>query len=166
VELPLAAIVAGWLLALGWRERHPDTPRRFAFNLRQLLLVAWSVAALVVLIASIREGLLGRPDMQITGNGSDAFHLRWYQDRVAATLPRAWILSVPVAFYRLAMLAWALWLARALLRWLRWGWSALNRGGLWQRKLPRTPRPTEPAPAPSEPVPALADPPPTPETLP
>lgn len=30
------------------------------------------------------------------------------------------------------MLAWALWLAMALLGWLRWGWTAINHGGLWQ----------------------------------
>jgi len=33
--------------------------------------------------------------------------------------------------YRVAMLAWALWLALALLRWLRWGWTCFSEGGLW-----------------------------------
>lgn len=36
------------------------------------------------------------------------------------------------AFYRIAMLAWALWLALALLRWLRWGWSCFSHDGIWR----------------------------------
>jgi hypothetical protein len=30
------------------------------------------------------------------------------------------------------MLAWALWLAQALLRWLRWGWQCFTAGELWR----------------------------------
>jgi hypothetical protein len=30
------------------------------------------------------------------------------------------------------MLAWALWLAAALVRWLRWGWTQFSRGELWR----------------------------------
>jgi hypothetical protein len=36
-------------------------------------------------------------------------------DLAAETLPRAWVISVPLLAYRLAMLAWALWLAQVLL---------------------------------------------------
>ena len=46
-----------------------------------------------------------------------------------------WI-SVPLLVYRVAMLLWALWIAFALLRWLRWGFRAFIQGGLW-RKPPR-----------------------------
>jgi hypothetical protein len=35
--------------------------------------------------------------------------------------------------YRLAMLAWALWLAISLLGWLRWVWQSLNVSGGWRR---------------------------------
>jgi hypothetical protein len=30
------------------------------------------------------------------------------------------------------MLAWALWLAFALLDWLKWGWRRYSEGGLWR----------------------------------
>ncbi len=30
------------------------------------------------------------------------------------------------------MLAWALWLAFAMLRWLRWGWGCFSHNGLWR----------------------------------
>jgi hypothetical protein len=132
VPIPAAAIVVIWLLALGSRgERGTTVPGRW-FNLMQLILVGLSVAALVVLIFSIQRGLLGSPEMQIAGNGSTARLLRWYQDRTAGIPAQAWLFSVPVLVYRLAMLAWALWLAQALLRWLRWGWECFTAGELWR----------------------------------
>jgi hypothetical protein len=70
--------------------------------------------------------------MQIAGNGSHAGLLNWYQDRASPLLPQAWVLSVPLLVYRLLMLAWALWIAQALLRWLRWGWEAFGAGGYWR----------------------------------
>jgi hypothetical protein len=70
--------------------------------------------------------------MQIAGNGSTSNDLRWYQDRAGDALPRPWVFSVPLLVYRLAMLAWALWLAQALLRWLKWGWDCFTDGGFWR----------------------------------
>jgi hypothetical protein len=127
-----AAIVVLWLLALGWRAQHGTTlPGRW-FDLLQFALVALSGAALIALLFSINRGLLGTPEMQIAGNGSNAHLLRWYQDRASAAPAQAWLFSVPVLVYRLAMLAWALWLAQALLRWLRWGWQCFTSGELWR----------------------------------
>ena len=84
--------------------------------------------------------------MQILGNGSTASELHWYSDRAVHVLPTAAILSVPLLVYRLAMLAWALWLALALLRWLRWGWESLTTGGGWRKFFqPRKPKPVPPA---------------------
>lgn len=138
VPLVAAAIVAGWLLALGLRrERGEEIRRPFFFDLAQILLAFWTLVALGILFWGVQEGLLGTPDMQIAGNGSSAGDLRWYADRTGELLPRAWIFSVPLLLYRLAMLAWALWLALALLRWLRWGWECLNVGGGWRPWKPR-----------------------------
>jgi len=89
---------------------------------------------LVLLFVAIQQGLLGSPDMQIAGNGSSQGQLRWYADRTAAELPRAWVFSAPLMVYRLAMLAWAVWAAVALVsRWLPWGWESFGEGGLWRR---------------------------------
>ena len=133
-QVPLAAgaLVAGWLLALGWRGEHGASVRGRWFDLVQIALVLWTLAALVVLFYSIQQGLLGLPDMQVAGNGSRASVLRWYQDRAGATLLRPWVLSIPLLAYRALMLAWALWLAMALLAWLRWGWAQWSRGELWR----------------------------------
>ena len=83
--------------------------------------------------------------MQIRGNGSTRELLRWYQDRSAPELPTAFALSVPMLVYRLAMLAWALWLAHALLGWLRFGWESFGTGGLWRSGALRRPRVQPPA---------------------
>jgi hypothetical protein len=133
VPLVAGAVVAGWLLALGLRrERGAAVRRDKVFDLGQMLLVVWTLVALGILFWSIQQGLLGTPEMQIAGNGSTAFKLRWYADRAGAVPPTAWMLSVPLLVYRLAMLAWALWLAQALLRWLRWGWVSFTTGGGWR----------------------------------
>ena len=130
----------------------------------QVFLAVWTLVALIILFWAIQQGLLGTPEMQITGNGSTASQLHWYTDRAGETLPAAWVLSVPIFVYRLAMLAWALWLALALLRWLRWGWESLNTGGGWRawgpwwRLRKKMPEPRRPAP--------LATPPPLPPQVP
>ncbi|GAA3550104.1 hypothetical protein [Zobellella aerophila] len=128
----MALVVVAWLLALGARGRwqHGDAGR--LFNLVQVGLVLLTGAALVYLFYAIQQGLLGLPEMQIGGNGSSAYRLNWYQDRNDGDLPRAWVLSVPLLVYRLLMLAWALWLAFALLRWLRWGWACFSGQGIWR----------------------------------
>jgi hypothetical protein len=69
--------------------------------------------------------------MNIVGNGSDRNLLRWYQDYSPSSLPQAWLLSIPLFWYRLAMLAWALWLSFTLLGILRYGWQAFSAPVLW-----------------------------------
>ena len=132
VAVPLAAVVVLWLLALGLRERYGAGLIGYRFNLTQIGLVVLSLAAMAILIEAIRHGLLGHPDMHVAGNGSNAHQLRWYADRVLAEPPSATVLSVPILVYRLLMLGWALWLAFAILRWLRWGWSCFSTDGLWR----------------------------------
>ncbi len=149
VSIEAGAFFVGWLLLLGWRSRgSPLALGRRRFNLLQIVIVAWTLCALGVLATSLYQGLLGAPEMQVRGNGSSSSSLRWFVDRAANQLPSPWMLSVPLFVYRLAMLAWALWIALALLRWLRWGWEAFTSGDTWRRK-PAAPVPV-PAPAMSE----------------
>jgi len=137
------ALVAGWLLALGWRERSgARVPGRW-FNLVQVGLGGATLAALLTLFFSIQKGLLGLPEMQIAGNGSSSELLRWYSDRIGNDVPQPWIFSVPLLVYRIAMLAWALWLAQAIVRWLRWGWTCFSQSELWRPLRPSDPAGTE-----------------------
>lgn len=149
VPLVTSALVAGWLLALGWRKQRPELSPLW-FNLRQLALLGWTLVAAGVLIAAIREGLLGAPDMQVEGNGSSSLTLRWTHDRASGPLPQGTVLSVPLLVYRGLMLAWALWLAYSLVKWARFGWEAFSTGGLFKRS---PPKPKRPSPAPNLNVP-------------
>jgi hypothetical protein len=127
-----AAVVVAWLLALGWRKRRGPSLGGPAFRVLQLSLGVLTACALAMLFSSIEAGLLGPPQMQISGNGSSADHLQWFHDRTTGALPRMWAISLPLLAYRLAMLLWALWLASALLTWLSWGWGCFGEGGLWR----------------------------------
>jgi hypothetical protein len=96
-----------------------------------MLLIFISVS---IMVGAVANGLLGRPDMQIAGNGSSSHHLKWYQDRVVEALPQPQVISVPMWVYLVLMLAWAMWLAMSLLKWIKWGWQSLNTGGFWRKK--------------------------------
>jgi hypothetical protein len=89
---------------------------------------------LATLFAAVEGGLLGQPEMQVSGNDSSAEMLRWYLDRAGPELPQAWAFSLPILAYRGLMLIWALGLAWSLLAWLKWGWGAFGQGGLWRKK--------------------------------
>ena len=136
IQVVFALLVIAWLFALALRERVGDKLSHFAFNALQIMLALLTLLALGMLFHAIEQGLLGQPDMQIAGNGSAGSELKWFQDRVSDAHPQAWVLSVSLWFYRGLMLAWALWLAFALLDWLRWGWRAFSMHGLWRTASP------------------------------
>ena len=124
-------LAAGWLAALGWRRRSvPENP--LAFDAGQVLLVWLTLAGLAALYATLDAGLLGLPRMQVAGGGSTATELVWTWDRVSGVLPAATVVSAPMVVFRVLMLAWALWLAWSLPRWLRFGFESLTTGGGWR----------------------------------
>ncbi|HEY6940264.1 MAG TPA: hypothetical protein VI238_02235, partial [Dokdonella sp.] len=124
-------VVVAWLFALDLRSR--TAPRHWvAFNLAQIGLPLFTLVALLCLLAAVQAGLLGTPDMAVAGNGSDAHALRWFVDRSSDALPVASAISVPLWTHKVAMLAWALWLATALVGWLRRGFDAWSSTGYWR----------------------------------
>ncbi|MEW6266904.1 MAG: hypothetical protein AB1641_27835 [Thermodesulfobacteriota bacterium] len=128
----LAIVIIGWLLVLARREKQAPSQNWFLFDLAQVGLVVWTVVALIGLYWAVREGLLGIPQMQVSGNESSDYVLHWTQDRIGPLLPQPWVLSLPKWLYRGLMLLWALWMALSLLKWLRWGWFAFGQEGLWR----------------------------------
>jgi hypothetical protein len=134
IHVILSLMIVGWLLALGYRKNHPYAGGNIVFNLGQMLLGAWTIAALAGLYYAVQRGLLGLPYMQIRGNGSSDLFLKWTQDRIQDFLPQVTVYSVPLFVFRVLMLMWALWLAYALLKWLRWGWDCFGAGGMWRKK--------------------------------
>ena len=125
-------VVVAWLLLLASREKLIEHFSHLQFNALQIGLGLLTIVALGVLFGAVAQGLLGHPDMQISGNNSHGNSLNWFQDRSANVLAQPWVISVPLFVYRLLMLLWALWLAFTLLGWLRWGWEKISAGGLWR----------------------------------
>ena len=146
-------IVVAWIVALDWRRR-ADTGNYWRFNLVQLGLVALTFVALCCLVASIHNGLLGEPDMVVSGSESSARNLHWFADRSDAVLPTAGVVSLPLWVYNLVMLAWALWLAWAVVGWLRRGFAAWSRDGYWKPWSAPTPKAAIDVPVPAPPPPA------------
>lgn len=125
-------VVVAWLFALDARARSA-LRGTLAFNLGQIGLSALTLLAVICLFAAVQEGLLGTPDMAVAGNGSSAQALHWFSDRSADALPLAHAISLPLWVHKVAMLAWALWLASALVGWLRKGFAAWTQGGYWRK---------------------------------
>jgi ABC-type amino acid transport system permease subunit len=129
----LAIIIVGWLLALGLREQQPMPQSWPAFNAVQIGIVILTLIALWALFTAVKAGLVGMPKMQISGNQSTARVLNWTQDYATGVLPQPWVLSLSVWIYRILMLVWSLWLALALLGWLKWGWHCITKDGGWRK---------------------------------
>jgi hypothetical protein len=132
--LMVGAVIVCWFLALSLRAKYGLQLGPRVFNLTQVLLVGLTLLAMAGLSHAVQHGLLGHPDMLIAGNQSTSLLLRWYQDRVPGVLPQPAVFSVPLFAYRLSMLAWALWLAISLLKWLKWGWACFRTQRLWQKQ--------------------------------
>ncbi len=142
INVYVLILIAAWFIAIQVRGKlkQPLLPSQFA--LMQILLLGFSVVTLLSMMGSIPYSLLASPEMYITGNHSSAHSLRWYHDQTDGVLPTAWVVSVPLWVYRVTMLLWSLWLAFALMRWIRWAWLQLGVQGYWRRSVetPSEPR--------------------------
>ncbi|HEY7871632.1 MAG TPA: hypothetical protein VIC31_02825, partial [Rudaea sp.] len=125
-------VVVVWLFAFDWRGREAQPKTESLFNLSQIGLAVLTLFALASLISAIPQGLLGSPDMHVVGNGSTAQALQWFADRSTDALPQATAITLPLWVYKLLMLAWALWLANALIGWLRDAFAAWTKDGYWR----------------------------------
>ena len=115
-------------------------------RLLQILLVVLSVFAVGCIVSGAMNGLVSHLDMMVRGNGSGQSQLNWFADQSGGVLPAATAWTLPHWSYRALMLAWALWLAFALLRWLRYAWLAFSAGGAW-RPFPKLKQSAVPSPA-------------------
>lgn len=139
VPFAVALPVVIWILAVQGRAAvNPDlmSPRRF--NTMQVGIVLLTLIALGCLTTAIQHGLLGTPSMSIDGNGSTATQLEWYLDRADSELPPGELTSLSIYWFRGLMLLWSLWMASALIRWLKEGYLAFTAGGYWKSGSPIT----------------------------
>jgi hypothetical protein len=150
-DLSTLFVVFGFALALGARARHGALKSTALFNLMQLGLALWAFIVAGTVLAALEQGFFGRPDMEITGNGSSASELIWYRDRFEALLPQAWMVSLPMITYQVAMLVWALWFAQFVVKRAKWAFDCYAAHGLWRKVTwrPAPPPATAAAEAPS-----------------
>ncbi len=133
-------VFALWLFALDWRSRLQPDALRWKFNFVQIGLVFLTLAAAAALFSAIRTGLLGAPDLHVTGNGSYAHSLKWFHDQTESAMPVGSVFTLPMWLYRMLMLAWAFWMAWALIRWMRWAVQCFVSDGAWRAWFKRKPQ--------------------------
>ena len=127
-------IVAVAFIALDARRRYlPGALGKWRFDLTQLVLVGLTLAAFSALVLAIPAGLLGAPDMHVAGSAGSYGELAWLADRSSGVLPTASAITLPMWAYKALMLAFALWLAWALIGWIKLAWAALTAGTGWMR---------------------------------
>ena len=132
---PVLALVAIWLLACGARERIAATDLSWwKFDVLQVSIAGITIVALLAVAVALPQGLLGTPDMHVTGHHSYGSILGWFADRSESALPVATAFTVPIWIYKALILAWALWLSFALLRWLPWVWEKFSSDGFWRTR--------------------------------
>jgi hypothetical protein len=127
---PVLLLFAAWAFLMAGRARQGIAGPNWVFNGSQIVLGLLTLGMLSALIGSIANGLLGEPNMHIVtpvGGGQS-----WFLDRTDGLTPVAGVISVSLWFYKAAMLAWALWLSFAVLRWLKFAWTAFSCEGLWR----------------------------------
>ena len=131
---PVLGVVVAWLLACGAREKWQTDVNWWRFNLIQAGVGGLTVIALLSVVTALPQGLLGTPDMHVAGYNSYGDLLSWFADSSDSALPIASVVSVPLWIYKALILAWALWLSFALLRWLPWVWRCFSSQGYWRSK--------------------------------
>jgi hypothetical protein len=131
VSLTAALVVVGWFFLLSWRGSGPWSSHPYLRNALQIALLLLTLKAIGIIFSLLQAGLLGTPQMFITGNGSNASILAWYQARCGTLLPEPGCLTLSIWWYRLLMLLWALWLASSAIRWATWSWRQFSQGGIF-----------------------------------
>ena len=126
--------VAAWLLAHGARQRLRPGWSPIVYNLSQLGFGVLTLAAFAAILTGIPNGLLGNPDMSVRGFQSSGQSLSWFADQTRHSTPSATVWSLPMWSYQVLILAWALWLTFALIRWLPWVWQCFAESGLWKKR--------------------------------
>jgi len=125
-------VVVVWLLVCGVRDRFGAEADDRRYNVMQVAIAALTVISLLSIVVSLPSGLLGTPDMHVGGHNSYGDVLGWFADRSMSVLPTATAFTVPLWIYKALILAWALWLSFALLRWLPWVWRCFSGHGFWR----------------------------------
>ncbi|KIM06776.1 MAG: hypothetical protein KU38_11790 [Sulfurovum sp. FS08-3] len=130
-----------WIFLLRYRQIRGDDLVGWRRNLTQVAIVVLTFMALGTIVGAVSIGLLGNPDMMITGNNSYTTMLNWYSDRIDTILPQPTVITLSIWYYRILMLVWSIWIAFSLIKWLKWAWSLFSQGDMWHKRIKQTPAP-------------------------
>ena len=125
-------LVVVWFAALTASSYRAKSISQAKFNFSQIVLYGLSIITLLSLLSVIPISLLSSPDMGITGNYSYGNHLQWFADKSTGALPKIFVISIPMLFYKGLMLAWVIWLSFNSLSWIKWAWKKLGEQGYWR----------------------------------
>lgn len=139
----LLVVIAWFGILIKRSEWNYQGKRRWVFNTIQVLLAIFTLCVFGLLIGNISYGLIGAPNMWIQSFDprmidyiESAYQpLVWYFDHAKNQIPQGWVFSLPLWAYRAFMLAWSLWFAFAMIRWLKWGWEKYSQPQVWQSKV-------------------------------
>lgn len=130
---PAALLIVGWLFLVSWRGTESFTRLpKWPFRLLQIALPLVTLAALAAFLWTAAGTFLGGPQVYLAGRPAPFEPLTWFAPQTTPTLPQPTVWAAPVWLHRIAMLAWALWLAATLPRWLRTAWHNFAAGGYWK----------------------------------
>lgn len=125
-------VVVAVFAAVGLRgSRFWIFENRIAFNALQVVLILAVFLAGICFVDNIGQGLLGSPQMNISGFNSSNYIMSWYQDRVNRIPENIYIFTAHIYVYRIIMLLWSLWVANILIKNVRWIASCMTNRSFW-----------------------------------
>jgi hypothetical protein len=129
-------VIIGFVFLMVWRRLKAAGFQPLWFDLMQIISAGWGLLTVICVCFILRRGFVGKPLMDVIGNGSTYSLLQWFDDRIISILPTVSVITVPIFIYRALMLAWALWLAWFLWSsFARWIWTSFGEGGYWRALL-------------------------------
>ena len=143
-----------WAIGIWWRARmQVDQFNHMQFNGIQIALAGVSLLGILALFFTVFAALWLPANMFIVTDHpstherildwQDSGDLQWFSDIGDTVLPTAWVVSLPFWVYQLAMLAWSLWLAFALVRWSKGTFNTLTAPIPWRKKDQKSTQPDE-----------------------
>lgn len=104
------------------------------WNLYQFLLLGLAFASFNYFLSGVYQGLLGTPDMMVRSFEPSKGVFYFFVDKVDKGFFDAQVISIPLWWWRILILIWALWISRALVGRFGGIWGLLCLGGLWHKK--------------------------------
>ena len=138
-------IAVGWLVGFSFRDKllqstkNGDSIDANKFNTVQTGLGLLTGVGLITLISMVGAGLLSKPEIFVSGLGSNANYLYWYIQSWDGVTKTPSTLTLPLSAYHGMMLVWAVWLAFSLMSWLKWMWREYSKGGYWMNEVKAEP---------------------------